>query len=181
MNDSFHIIEILRDGISSFSSRKKKFKYLLFIPLIIVVPAVEFFNLSIDSDSTNTLISSLSIFTGFFFTLIIYVADKANNKKRDLKLSIQEEDQRLLKRYLDFTENLIIQISFSIVLSIIIIFILMFSQIDFNQFSELKEISFWLKKILDTMVFYCVVVLLIYLLLIVSNMYAVLLHEVNDD
>ena len=106
MNDNFHIREIIYDGFKTIQSRRKRFLLLVLIPSLVGALISFAKGYSISESYINIIISSLSIFTGFFFTLIVYVADKAANKKNDYRGKDNEEEKRFIDRYLNFTEKL---------------------------------------------------------------------------
>ena len=171
MNENFHISEIISDGFKTIENSGKRFLVLILTPIIIGITISIYKDIEVNKDYINIIISSLSIFTGFFFTLIVYVADKAANKKN-------EEDIRFINTYLDFIEKLISQISYSIILSVIIICISLVSQLELPCLIDGKychHFDLLITSIVISLIFH----FLIYLLLIISNMYALFLEEIK--
>ncbi len=179
MNDRFHITEILKDGLHTVYNPIRRIFLLFIMPLALSSLIVIVFKSLFTDFYVSIVISSLAIFTGFFFTLIVYVADKATNKKRELKDSINEEDERFLKKYLQFSERLITQISYSIVLSIIIIAITVLTQFNICIFEFSKHIELLYYNSISIIAFAAIFHFSICLLLIVSNMYALFLEEIK--
>ncbi|MBI0399998.1 hypothetical protein [Cyclobacterium marinum] len=178
MNDNFHIREIIYDGFKTIQSRRKRFLLLVLIPSLVGALISFAKGYSISESYINIIISSLSIFTGFFFTLIVYVADKAANKKNDYRGKDNEEEKRFIDRYLNFTEKLISQISYSILLSIIIILLSLVSQLNIPCIFS-GSFCLLVNTCLLALILSIIVHFMIYLLLIVSNMYALFLEEIK--
>jgi hypothetical protein len=109
--------------------------------------------------------------------LIVYVADKAANKKNQYRNEVNEEDKRFLNSYLTFTERLISQISYSIFLSILIIASSLVSQLDLPCL--IFSLCGPLNHFIEIFIYSIIVHFGIYLLLIVSNMYALFLEEIK--
>jgi hypothetical protein len=178
MNENFHIAEIIGDGLKTFENKRKRFFILILLPISIGVFLTTYINVSISENYINIIISSLSIFAGFFFTLIVYVADKAANKKNEYREKENEEDKRFINTYLDFIEKLISQISYSILLSVFIICSALISQLKFPCLingSLCSYINILITISIISLIFHFV----IYLLLIISNMYALFLEEIK--
>ena len=177
MNSTFHLTEIIKDGLSTIETTHKRILLLFIFPFAFGLFLEFYANINISIDYIDVLISSLSIFTGFFFTLIVYVADKAANKKKIYRLEENEEDKRFLNSYLTFTERLISQISYSIFLSIMVIAFSLISQLNLSCLSN--SICNAINHFLQILIFSMIVHFGIYLLLIVSNMYALFLEEIK--
>ncbi|WP_339926321.1 hypothetical protein [uncultured Cyclobacterium sp.] len=178
MNENFHISEIISDGFKTIENSGKRFLVLILTPIIIGITISIYKDIEVNKDYINIIISSLSIFTGFFFTLIVYVADKAANKKNEYRDKKNEEDIRFINTYLDFIEKLISQISYSIILSVIIICISLVSQLELPCLIDGKychHFDLLITSIVISLIFH----FLIYLLLIISNMYALFLEEIK--
>lgn len=182
MNDQFHIGEILKDGFRTVEDVPKRYFVLVIVPLVLGALLVYLFNVTISPENFGSFISSLSIFAGFFFTLIVYVSDKAANKKRELNKSNIDDEQTFFKIYMKFTNSLIIQISYSILWALILIGVFFLTQYNFegalptviSRFEKPIATFFDFIAVSSTLHF------LIFLLLIVSNMYAMFLQELRN-
>jgi len=185
MNDEFHIREILRDGINTVTNKGKRYVLLILLPSLLSIVSVFFLGIYIKDNYVGLIIASFAIFSGFFFTLIVYVSDKATNKRKEYAHSSEESDQRFLKKYLQFSERLIIQISYSIVVSISAIILLFLTQFDFSLTFSIKNYTIEIGKIYFILinVFTLAVCFnfLLFLLLIISNMYALFLEETKSE
>lgn len=178
MNENFHIAEIISDGFKTIENNWKRFFVLIFIPILIGSSLTIYKSIEVNEDYINIIISSLSIFAGFFFTLIVYVADKAANKKNEYRGKENEEDIRFINTYLDFIEKLISQISYSILLSIFIICMSLISQLELPCLiigPFCNYFNLFITFIIISLIFH----FLTYLLLIISNMYALFLEEIK--
>lgn len=185
MNDVFHIREIIRDGINTVIDPKKKYFILIVLPLILSTLSVFFLGVFIKDNYVGLIIGSFAIFSGFFFTLIVYVSDKATNKRKEYAHSSEESDQRFLKKYLQFSERLIIQISYSIVVSIFAIILLFLTQFDFSLTFSIKDHLIEIGKFyffsINVITLAVCFNFLLFLLLIISNMYALFLEETKSE
>ena len=108
--------------------------YYYTIPLIISLILL-FSRAIITTEIANYFITGISIFAGLSFNLLLAIADKLNVRKRLLDNDINEETKNYVTRYRHFSEQLISQISYCIIISIVLI-LLMF----------LTHFSTWLPK-----------------------------------
>ncbi|SFD00750.1 hypothetical protein SAMN05421780_11913 [Flexibacter flexilis DSM 6793] len=188
MNDIFHIAQIIKEAYKTIESKNKRIFTFTLFPIMFAFFTVLFMKIKITKDYVGIILSSLSIFAGFFFTLIVYVTDKAANKKREFNIKIdkQEEEKEALATYLEFCEKLIIQISYSIVFCIIIVFSVLTTQYDFCVLDNYdliviqNTVSEWITICCNIISIALIYHFVVYLLLIVSNMYALFLNEVKQ-
>lgn len=150
----------------------------LFISLLFLA-----FGVTINSEIANYFITGISIFAGLFFNLLLVVADKLNVRKRLLETDQNEETKNYVTRYRHFSEQLIAQISYGIVISIILI-ILMFltnfkTWLPHTDISSIKLIYKALKYILNGLIFYNGMKFIIMLFIILSSMYVMLLDDLK--
>lgn len=192
VSSKLHIGEIIRNGENSLSKKKHNLLY-IFLALLIV-----FFGLRINKEYTGVIVSSLSIFAGFYFTLIVYVTDKTVNKisSRDNVNALTNDYKRFIKDYKDFSKSLISQISYSIILSLILIIVCFLTQIMICsddciilKFSIIKGFEYQyhefliqnIYQIIITSLFLFILFKLIFMiLLIISNMQAFFYEELNS-
>jgi hypothetical protein len=132
-------------------------------------------------DFSESLLTTFSLFSGLLFSLIIVLVDKAKSRKLDLIKNDNEESKNYLKRYLNFSEQLISQISFSIILSFVVIIILLCSQLKFdNEWfnnSSIKMLQLYLSSFT---LFYFSIQFIILLAVIISGMFSVFLEEIDN-
>jgi len=160
--------------------------------------------LFIEKEIASYFITSISIFAGLFFSLLFIVTDKYKAKKDNLKDTvitakednlkeftiIEKEDEdcevcNYLKRYKNFSIFLIRQISFTIILAVflilslsIIYFTPQIPQIDCLIWKYLKLTT---KYILNGMIYYWSMQFVVFLIVILSNMYVMLLDDINFE
>ncbi|KYG80322.1 hypothetical protein AWW67_09065 [Roseivirga seohaensis] len=180
MNDQFHIGEILIDGIRSIENKRRRTVLFFVLPFILGL-ILSFFNIVSVGILAEKLLNALAIFTGFLFTLMVYVSDKANNARSKYIESIDHPEKRLSKRLSSFYHVLIKQISYTIVIASLIIIFLLVS--DFNIPFEFKysEVQYYLSKIYTSVVCSFLLHFLVFLALITSSMYAMFLHETSFE
>lgn len=132
-------------------------------------------------DFSESLLTTFSLFSGLLFSLIIVLVDKAKSRKLDLIKNENDESKNYLKRYLNFSEQLISQISFSIILSFVVIIVLLCSQLKldnewFNN-SSIKTFQLYLSSFT---LFYFSIQFIILLAVIISGMFSVFLEEIDN-
>ena len=91
-----NILEIKSKGEETISSTRHKLNYFAFFSSLTMF----FLNVNIDGDLLGVLISALAIFTGFFFTLIVYITDKSVSK-----LNLITEEQRSSSLFSQLRKN----------------------------------------------------------------------------
>lgn len=185
------IWEIRKDAINSLQKDyngnvvKNKFVtafYFYITPLIISVILL-IIGVTITNDIANYFITGISIFAGLFFNLLLVVSDKLNIRKRLLDTDPNEETRNYVIRYRHFSEQLISQISYSIVISISLI-ILMFmthfkTWLPKTDHCSIIIIYKSLKYILNGLIFYHGMQFIIMLFVILSSMYVMLLDDLK--
>jgi hypothetical protein len=138
---------------------------------------------SINSEISNYFITAISIFAGLFFNLLLVVADKLNVRKKMLENDQNEETVNYVKRYTHFSEQLISQISYTIVISlslIVLMFLIHFkSWLPHCDLEYVKMTYKVLKYILNGMIFYIGMQFIIMLFVILSSMYVMLLDDIK--
>ena len=173
MLSRINIISIIRDHFSTLRSLNQKSKrinwkdFILFIilPFIISILLV-LKNYDFQKQFTN-LIAAISIFGGFLFNLlaIIYsqidkIKDDANNEQNSLKKK--------------FVNEIHINISFCIVLSITLVLTLLLSTIDIPCF----RFDWLIKKIVIGINYFLLMLFLLSLTMVLNRVY-ILLKKIN--
>lgn len=156
------IIRIIKDGISSLfynidgNKNSKNKIYILFmgIPLVIAI----YFRNEDMSSIIDDLLSCLSIFTALIFSVLFIVPDKLSQRIKDYQEKRNEGTHNYLTRYLNFSRIFIKQLSFIIVLCIVLIVLLIIQKIHSST-----PIVF-----ANTLLF---TILIMYLFSILSNIY----------
>lgn len=156
--------------------------YYYIIPLLISVIFL-LIGVSINSEISNYFITAISIFAGLFFNLLLVVADKLNIRKKMLENDQNEETVNYVKRYTHFSEQLISQISYTIVISlslIVLMFLIHFKTwLPHCDIVYVKIIYKTLKYILNGIIFYVGMQFIIMLFVILSSMYVMLLDDIK--
>lgn len=163
-------------------NKKTVFLYYYFLPFCVSI-CLLLVGVTIDTDIANYFITGISIFAGLFFNLLLVVADKLNVRKRLLDTDPNEETRNYVKRYRHFSEQLISQISYGIVISIGLI-VLMFLTHFKNWLPQTENcyviIGYKvLKYLLNGLIFYNGMQFIIMLFVILSSMYVMLLDDLK--
>lgn len=185
------IWEIRKDALESLrkdyngriiKDKRLVISYYYAFPLIVTITFLAI-GVTINTDIANYFITGISIFAGLFFNLLLVVADKLNIRKRLLDNDTSEETKNYVIRYRHFSEQLISQISFGIVISIGLIILMFFanfkSWLPDTDICYVKIIYKILKYILNGLIFYNGTQFIIMLFVILSSMYVMLLDELK--
>jgi|SRR5690554_491469 len=189
MIGKFHILEVIKDGHKSLYTdidgyiRNKASKIIIFDLAPIIISFVLFFMTDFSQhlkEFSSDILTGISIFSGLLFSLIIVIVDKAKTRKTELINNKNDEIKNYVNKYLRFSEQLISQISLSIIYSFTIIIILILSSISIDFF----EVPLILNKILFSMgiitIVYFSIQFFILLLIIISGMYSVFISDISE-
>lgn len=171
------IIRIIKDGINSLfdniegnKNSKNKIRFIFIgIPLVIAV----YFRNENMSNIIDDLLSCLSIFTALIFSVLFIVPDKLSGRINDLQEKEKKEKEEeknsthnYLIRYLNFSSIFIKQLSFTIVLCIVLIVLLIIQKIHSST-----PIVF-----INTLLF---TILIMYLFSILSSIHILLMDDID--
>ena len=175
---------LLRDNRGNLVAKKSKLYFFFYgIPLIFSILLVAL-NQLLTTDSITYFITGISIFAGLFFNLLIVVSDKMERRK-SLFLSDYEPTNKYAEEYKAFSEGLIATISYAIILSILLIGLMFFTQIDFgnldfflspDHLDIVNKVSDYLFNFLSYFVGFKFLILLIHILI---DIYEMLIHDMN--
>lgn len=172
-----------RDNLISTKFKLNLFYYgIPFVASLILICLNQLLNES----SITYFITGISIFAGLFFNLLIVVSDKMEKRKK-LFVSNYEPTHKYAKDYKIFSERLIASISYAILLSIIIIGLMFFTQIDYTCLEEyfIKKYVESLNKISDYFFnfasYFIGFQFIILLLHILTDIYDMLIHDMNTN
>ncbi|HHT9079579.1 TPA: hypothetical protein ACT5CJ_002367 [Flavobacterium psychrophilum] len=163
-----------------------KFKLNLFyygIPFIFSSLLISL-NQLLNESSITYFITGISIFAGLFFNLLIVVSDKMEKRKK-LLYSNYEPTNKYAKDYKIFSERLIASISYAIILSIVVIGLMFFTQLNYIRLEKyfIKEYVEYLNTISDYFFNFSSYLIgfqfLILLLHILTDIYDMLIHDMN--
>jgi hypothetical protein len=182
--NKLHLLEIKKKGEASISSSRKALNFIAFLLAILML----LLQVRITTDLLGVLISSLAIFTGFFFTLIVYITDKSVSKIAQITENQKEITPSLSARkfkesYVDFTKKIIAQISYSILLSVFLMIVAFITQVNFFSF----DISMYhinvteIIVLLSTFIFcFTSIRLLYFILVVIGNMQSFFYSEIDQ-
>ena len=183
-SNRLHIIEIWKNGESSLGSKKWIVNVFLFLFAVLI----SFLGLRVSDSYLDVIIGSLSIFTGFYFTLIVYVTDKSVGKMNEIT-NRETEPSKILSKFIadykSFSKTILSQISFSIVMAIALIFIALLTQLLPESSESILvygcNLSYAYQLVISVLFFYLCGRLVHMILLIISNMQAFFHEEFNNS
>jgi hypothetical protein len=151
------IIDSHLDTLKNDNSKKAEFDdYFTFLILPLIFASVlMWFDIYLNNDAVNIIITVLSIFVGLLINVIVLIFDMV---KRDAKLK-----NAILKQLLS-------NIAFTILLSTISI---LFTLGTYVESLYIREISNWL-------VYFCLSVFLLTILMILKRMYILFANEIEE-
>lgn len=167
------IYRIIKDGIKSLlydidGHRKSIIKIILFfviVPLFVSLYIVKFIDLSTIFDA---LLTCLSIFTALIFSVLFTVPDKLNQRIKDLQDKKDNATRGYLIRFYNFSKSFVQQISFVVILCFVLIILLIIQKI--HCYIIITFIGIFLFS-----------VLFMYLLSILSNIYILLMDDIERN
>lgn len=167
------IAKILKDGITSLfydidGNKRPKAKIILFF--VIIPIAFSLISLKVDKlyEIVDTLLTCLSIFTALIFTVLFIVPDKLTDRIKILKEKDDDATHDYLIRFYNFTKSFVKQISFVIVLSLALIILLIMQKL-----YTCDILTFINSSLFVTLIFY--------VLIILSNMYILLMDDIERN
>jgi len=190
MWDKIKILEISRDAKDSLKkddngrmTNGSNYRILFYYLPLFVSVVLLFARVRINTEIANYFITAISIFAGLFFNLLLVIADKVNIRRQLINAESDEAQKNYVARYKHFSEQLISQISYTIIVSVAII-ILMFlthfsTWLPRNVSQTWLEIYSILKIILNGIIFFFGTRFLILLLLVLSSLYKLLLDDLT--
>lgn len=170
------IYRIIKDGTKSLlydidGNRRSKFQVYLeftFVPIVICVITI-WKEISL-GNIIDTLLTVLSIFTALIFGVLFTVPDKLSQRMERFKGKIDNSTKNYLIRFSNFTRSFVQQITFIIVISIVLIIFLVFLKIITDNIIKL------VLTIMSLVLFYD---LILYILVTLSNIYILLMDDID--
>lgn len=183
---------LFRDFNDREKEKKHAFTYLYILPVVFTVIML-FFGVFIEESIATYLITGISIFAGLFFSLLFVVNDKYNSRKELLHESVYEDIQNYLKRYKKFAEQLISQISYTIIIAfgiIILMSIIYFSStVDWDHtlsvllpskaMKSAMCVLIIFKYLINGLVYYLCWQFILFIIVILSNTYIMLMDDID--
>lgn len=166
------IIRIINNGITSLfcnidGEKNSIFKICISFIIIPLIVAIYFKNRDI-KNIIDILINCLSIFTALIFSALFIVPDKLSQRIKYLQEKRDDSKNNYLIRFLNFSKIFVKQVSFIIVLCMVLIVLLILQKI------QTCSILVFANSFLFT-------VLIMYLLLILSNIYILLMDDIDKS
>ena len=171
-----NIIKIIKDHLgtlTSLNSSRKGISFpdlilFIFIPLVIAFFLV-YFDFTFEKQ-LNKLITAISIFGGFLFNLLAIIYSQTDSIKRDAKT---ENNKLKIK----FVQEIHINISFCIVISIFLVIALLLTTIDIPQL----KFAGLIRKGIIGINYFLMTLFLLTLLMIINRIYILLKKENNNN
>lgn len=179
MISKLNILQIRKDAIYAI---KENVNYLSFFIVYYMFPIlcailVHFSGYELNAGLFGNLISGISLFAALLFSLIFVVTNNFSNRKVQHQ-STDEEVVRYLKNYKKFSNNIVALISYTIIKSILIIILLIFSDayIDYlDNKSNLFIMIIW------DIIILLLIQFLIYIVVILKEMYVMQYEDINRE
>ncbi|KAB1068524.1 hypothetical protein F6U93_06230 [Tamlana haliotis] len=137
--------------------------FLLFFVFPIIVSTLLVWKGYSFKEQLGNLIAAISIFGGFLFNLLAIIYSQMENIKKDA----ETEDDEVKKRFIN---EIHINISFCIVLSICIVLTLLLTTIDIPEFQYLDVLN----KIINGLNYFLMILFLLTLTMILNRVYILL-------
>mgnify|MGYP003626455326 CR=1 FL=1 len=175
---------IYYDNRNRLNTSKCKLIFFYYVLPIIISLILVLLNHKLTENSITYFITGISIFAGLFFNLLIVVSDKMEKRKKQLESEF-EPTSKYAKDYKLFSEGLIAAISYAIVLSILVIGLMFFTQIEYKSLNiyltqnSVKWINYIADYTFNFLAYYVGFKFLILLLHILIDIYDMLIHDMN--
>lgn len=177
MLSKLNFFEIRKDAISAIKVDTKIYSFYLtyYIVPFILAFTIHWIKYDIDTSLFSNLLSGISLFAGLLFSIIFVVSNNFNNRKFELD-NKEEENQRFLNNYRAFASNIIALISYTVVKSIMIIVILIFSDAIYSYNGD--KANLLLRIIWDVLII-LLYHFLFYITMILKEMYTMQYEDIN--
>lgn len=169
-----NILKIIFDHFKTLRELKSESKYIslndaiLFFAIPIVISSIVTIKGFSYENQLSNLIAGIAVFGGFLFNLLAIIYSQIENIEK--YNSKNKEDENLFELKERFVTEIHINISFCIVLSIILILTLFLTTIDINFFG----FGFIIKKIIIGLNYYLLIFFLLSLLMVINRVYILL-------
>ena len=175
MLNRINILKIIKDHLGTLRSLNQSSDriywkdFLLFFIFPIIISILLVWKDYSFKEQLGNLIAAISIFGGFLFNLLAIIYSQMENIKKDAKT----EDDKVKTRFIN---EIHINISFCIVLSIFIVLSLLLTTIDIPEFEYLGI----LKKIINGLNYFLMILFLLTLTMILNRVYILLKKGVAE-
>jgi hypothetical protein len=173
---------IIKNTILHIAREKTNLHVIIFFfcfPILIAtIPLLMNFQLNEKAESGN-IISGLSLFIGFFFSLIFVISDRVQLKKDELTKVVEIDLSRIAKlnEYIYFGQKLVGTITSTVYISLILIVLILLSEVSFNiNWITNQNIA----KVFQTINLYLGTILLYLIVFILNEMYDFFYGQIGD-
>lgn len=138
MCTKLNITSIVKDHLNTlYNNRTQKISItdiieLYFLPFLLSLILVLIINFGLTSDITSILITSFSIFTALLFNLLVLLFDIVN-KNKTIPADATDEEKKGLSNKLRLLKEVYSNISYCILVSIIVLVLLIISLVSTNE------------------------------------------------
>jgi len=178
MISKINILEIRKDSLKILKrdSNSLVFAAIYYIlPFAVTVALIFYFSIIIDTELFRNLIAGISLFSGLLFSIIFIVSD--NYKDRRIKLNTDDDENvQYLKRYHEFSSDLVSLISYTIIKALFIIGLTVI--ISLYQSHIGKSIDYYI-MVLWSLLLILLYHFLLYVIIILNEIYSMQYEEIN--
>lgn len=167
------IKRIIEEGVMSLfydidGKRKSKKKLVVFFILVFFIASFITWKLENTQNITSDLLTCLSIFTALIFAALFVIPDRLANRIRLLKFKKDDASRGYLTRFYNLSKIIVQQMSFVIVQCVLLMVLLVAQKMwDCTILTFINSVLF--------------IILLFYVLNILTNMYILLMDEINTS
>lgn len=175
MLNRINITSIITDHFSTLKRLNQKSNYINFKDVLLFIILPIFISIMLTykgygfDDQLGNLITATSIFGGFLFNLLAIIYSQIDSLKKDA----ENEEDELKKIKEKFVKEIHINISFCIVLSIMMVITLLMTTIEIPKF----EFQWIFKKIIIGVNYFLMILFMLTLLMVLNRVYILLKKE----
>lgn len=171
-----NIFEIRRDALSVLKNKRTfSFTLLYYLTPLLIAVLLYKIDFQLSDNMASAVISGISLFSGFMFSLLFIITSNYSNRKNKLDIS-QEENLRYLNHYKSFSNNLISLISYSIIKALIVIALIIVLNSSSDFLNSYKEFA---SKVVLGVLFIIIFQYFLMVIWILKNMYSMLFEDIN--
>jgi hypothetical protein len=158
--------------------------FFVLVPIVIsVAPLFLDFTISDDGISGN-IISGLSLFIGFFFSLIFVISDRVQFKKDEIlnrENEVAPDRSRIAKlnAYIKFGQQLVGTVSTTVYISLVLIILILLSELRI-KIELFPEFNTWYLTFIQSINLYLGTILLYLIIHILKDMYDFFYGQIGD-
>lgn len=167
----FKNFDIINDALAYLKGKKGLFYYL---PIVLAVLS-GFYTYWTKNDLIffDSVVEPIGIFSALMFSVLFIVVEHFLIRKEKLSESKNEEDIQYLKRYKNFTSDMVAVISFSIIIAGLVIFLAL-------AFPLVKITKLWCLALRNSVFSFFIIQYVVIILLVVKEMYAMLTDDIES-